>query len=192
VIASGSVTAVQFAVFAALDGTLDPISAGLAAGATGAVIASPFEMIMIRQQSERLSLSTAVRRSLVQPFRGYSMMACRDGTFTAGYKGLAPIVTKWMSGLESYDDASSKERVLGSVTAGLVVGVISHPFDTIKTIVQGSPTPVTPLEAFRSLVSTGGISALYRGAAPRGLRIIGAIVILRECQRVLEPRFLSL
>jgi Mitochondrial carrier protein len=190
-IANGSVTAIQFAVFAALDGTLDPVSAGLTAGAVGAVVASPFEMIMIRQQADKVSMSNAVKRCLHHPFRGYGMMACRDATFTAGYKGLAPSVTKWMSGQATYEDASSRERVLGSLMAGVVVGVISHPFDTIKTIVQGSPKRVSSLEAFQTLMSTGGLAELYRGAGPRGLRIIGAIVISRECQRILEPRFLG-
>jgi hypothetical protein len=117
------------------------------------------------------------------------MMACRDGSFTAGYKGLAPTFTRWVSGKASYNDASGGERILGSVSAGLIVGVVSHPFDTIKTVMQGSHAPVSALETTRSLMAAGGIRALYRGVGPRGMRIIGGIVILRESERLLEPIF---
>lgn len=189
------VTAVQFMIYGALGDKTHPLLAASLAGATSASVASPLEMVMLQQQKNRFTVGEAIRRTLRTPTRGIALTAAREACFCGGYLGLAPIFATWISPLTDSDnslgdtpqEASATARLFGSMAAGVIAGVTSHPFDMAKTIVQSGDVYDDPATALHQLRARG-VSAFFTGVFPRGLRIMGAVVIFQEVKTLLENR----
>jgi len=58
----------------------------------------------------------------------------REALFTAGYLGLVPSMSRYAR--ESHGLGDEASRVVGAIGGGVVVGTLSHPFDTVKTCQQ--------------------------------------------------------
>lgn len=58
----------------------------------------------------------------------------REALFTAGYLGIVPSLSRYAR--EAHGLGEEASRVLGAVGGGVLVGTLSHPFDTIKTCQQ--------------------------------------------------------
>lgn len=178
-LAVAPVTAIQFSTFGALTPHLDPLVAATISGGLSACVAAPLEKILVLQQLDRASLHETARRSLrSRPFKGFTLTAAREGCFAFGYLGLAPLLTSLVGG----DFSDPAKRTMGSLAAGVIAGVTSHPFDTAKTFVQSSAEPISSAHALRVILNSDGISGLFRGLIPRGLRIVGAVVIIQEAK----------
>lgn len=198
------ITAVQFAANAALvkfvtgDNPANNLSDGAriavagAAGASSALVSTPAELIMIRQQRMQAPFFQTAKEALREaPYRGLTLTAARESIFTAGYLGLAPVLGDKLAEAVSTDGSKPTwARTLGSIVAGVFAGTASHAFDTLKTAVQGAvkDEPKSGMAVARDMMANGGgLRALYAGLAPRGLRIVAAVVILQECKVRLEP-----
>mmetsp|Transcript_51359 Transcript_51359/g.164194 ORF Transcript_51359/g.164194 Transcript_51359/m.164194 type:complete len:302 (+) Transcript_51359:145-1050(+) len=207
--AFGPITAVQFGVNRVVEQLImepgqvqttssQKMTCALTAGFFSSVITSPAEMIMIQQQRTGMGLGETVasmyRRcggaSIFK--RGFSLTATRDMIHCGGYLGMCPILMDYFKGLESFKDNQKTATVLGGSCAGVVVGISTHPFDTIKTRFQaniGEDAVRTGYTSVRStsvsLYQEGGLPLLYAGGVPRLIRLIFAMNLLA----VLKDKF---
>jgi hypothetical protein len=88
------------------------------------------------------------------------MAMCREALFTAGYLGLVPSLSRYAR--ESHGLGDEASRVVGAIGGGVIVGTLSHPFDTIKTCQQ--VTCARAQSAFFSFVACLGVEEQRRFA----------------------------
>jgi Mitochondrial carrier protein len=149
-------------------------------------------MVMIQQMKDKSAALPIAQRVLAShPFRGLGLTAGREACFVTGYLALAPVFGAHIAAynaVHGQDWGETVTRTTGSIAAGLFAGVTSQPFDTTKTVVQSesAATFVSTAQCVRDMVEKKGMQALFRGGVPRGLRIIGAVVIIQEVKVRLE------
>jgi solute carrier family 25 (mitochondrial citrate transporter), member 1 len=141
---------------------------------------------MLHQQLHRTALAPTARRVLgANSLRGLGLTSCRETCFVTGYLVLSPLAGSTLRAqlqARGRDCSDVVTRTAGSIVAGIVAGVVSQPFDTVKTVVQ-SKIPAdnaSAVHTVRSMIAKDGVGALFRGLIPRGLRIVGAVVIMQE------------
>lgn len=141
------------------------------AGACASIAATPAEYIMIQQQIMSQSVSKTVAHLYAQKnihlFKGFIPTALRDGGFTVGYLTLGDMIK---------ETCNIHNAVIANSIAGVCAAVITHPFDTIKTIMQTHNTSLT--QTCAHIYSTGGATGFFKGLVPRGLRVILAINVM--------------
>lgn len=171
--------------------------AGLSSGLTEAVIINPFEVVKVKLQSERGTLSEqkstyATAREIIKEHgvryfvgKGITATLGRHGVFNMIYfsfyhnvKGIVP----------QYEDPFTDfcRKFLIGLIAGTLASCINIPFDVAKSRIQG-PQPVPGQVKYRSCFATmltvyreEGYLALYKGLLPKVLRLGpgGAIMLL--------------
>ena len=175
--------------------------AGFISGAASASLCSPLELLMIQQQRKGGALPSHVRTlfsgGLRSVYHGLGVTAMREGIYSAGYLGIAPIVRERIMAArpEMNEDVA---RVPAAIIGGMFCCYMSHPFDTVKTCMQGDIEGVkfgngrTTLNVLWS--DAGGsarlgnaLSTLYRGAMWRCARQICAVFILDKARETLSP-----
>jgi len=102
-------------------------------------------------------------------------VAARDGIFVFGYLTAGPAAQKHVT--ES--TGSVGLGVAASAGCGTIAGLVTHPFDTVKTRVM---QPVTQgrsnlMTAAAELYREGGVATFFKGAIPRTLRIAASVVL---------------
>jgi hypothetical protein len=150
-------------------------------GGFSSLIYSPIDLITIQQQIHRQNIRNTTRFILQQYnfttfFKGLSPCIIRESVYTGGYLGLAPVISHSLQ--NNLDIDKSKTNLIGSVVTGTLSSLITHPFDTTKTVIQsnlGKNLKLFP--TMKDLYNTYGIRHLYRGALPRVLRACGAFTI---------------
>ncbi len=83
---------------------------------------------------------------------------------------------------------------VASLAAGIGAGVgatlTSQGMDTLKTIQQASfPEPVGLREASKKLYQTQGIHGFFKGAVPRGARVMSAVTLMGLVSEKMETIF---
>merc|ERR1712070_1196541 len=81
--------------------------------------------------------------------------------------------------------SSGMADFLGAAGAGCIAATLSHPFDTIKTCMQGDierKTYTTLQGTVAVLSQSGGIRSFFRGWSWRTSRMICAIFIMGQCK----------
>jgi solute carrier family 25 2-oxodicarboxylate transporter 21 len=160
------------------------------AGAMSALVYSPVDLITIQQQKRELNFWYTTK-SLIQNhgflgiYRGFLPCACREAIYTAGYLGLAPVITARLMNSNDAPSTLFQERPLmasitGACLAGTVAAILTHPIDTIKTNLQSDMTGEiwsSTRQAFSKLYREDGFGSLYRGMIPRTARLCGAFFI---------------
>ena len=196
----GSCTMIQFAVGGWLkklvlgDGreegrlrTHDEMGIGFAAGVVSAFAGSPLTLIMIQQQV-RGGRSVDTMRRISTPhnfYRGFVGVAMREGLWTCGYLSFPPVFIRTLR--ESYPerfDTDAKARIPAALLGGLFACYLSHPFDTVKTCMQGDierRTYGTFTETARK-ISEDGFTAFYRGSSFRYGRMVCAVYLIDSLQ----------
>jgi hypothetical protein len=168
---------------------MEIVASAAGAGAISAILYTPVDLITIQQQKLVLKpLQTA--RYIIEKhgyaglFRGFSSCAVREALYSAGYLGLAPIFTYYVSSRESsslpHGSPSLAAGICGASLAGILVSTLTHPVDTCKTCVQSDMLGRTYPSAFSAatvLYHQGGVSALFKGLIPRVTRICGAFFV---------------
>ncbi|KAI9223212.1 mitochondrial carrier domain-containing protein [Blastocladiella britannica] len=167
---------------------------GLGAGVTEAVVVvTPMEVVKIRLQAQRHSLSDPLD---VPKYRNPAHAAytiVKEEGFSTLWKGVSLTAlrqaTNQAANFTTYQEL--KKRVEASqgeelkswqhLTLGLISGAMgplcNNPIDTIKTRVQRSPTKAgeTAFTHMRQVVTSmwanEGVSAFYKGLTPRLLRV---------------------
>ena len=113
---------------------------GLIAGVSSGLLVGPLELMMIQQQRKGGSIPIRAREiGVSRIYRGLAPTCGREGLWSIGYLSFPPIIRKHL--IESYpgqfvgrDDAA---RLVASIGGTLVSSLMSHPFDTVKTCMQG-------------------------------------------------------
>lgn len=182
-------------------------SAALAGAVSGAVI-NPLDVCMTQQQKFGGSLRAVATRlarthgASVATRAAWATMA-REGFYACGYLCAAPWLRDRLDGHaamtvggghqtgaasiggnRSSSASSSWNGFVAAASAGAAAGVLTQPVDTVKTLMQsnlGDGRNVRAagyLETAMALVKRDGASALWRGTAPRAMRIASATFVL--------------
>ena len=171
----------------------ESIATACGAGVVSALVYSPVDLTTIQQQKLGMNPLNAVKHiakthGVSTLMRGYCSCAVREGIYTAGYLGLAPVLTATMvKSSPLFSERPFLASLAGACTAGTIAALLTHPVDTAKTCVQAD---ITGKEGWRSavtalprLVREGGVKSLYQGGLARTLRLCGAFFVcmtLRE------------
>lgn len=124
-------------------------------------------------------------------FRGLTGMAVREALWTCGYLSIPPIVRQHLR--ESYPekfDSDAKARVPASLLGGLFACYLTHPFDTIKTCMQGDierKTYNTFVQTGKMIFEQHSIFGFYRGATFRYGRMVCAVFMMDTLQGIVGP-----
>jgi len=201
----GSCTMIQFAVGGSLkkaikgENSTRPLKAyeemacGIAAGMISATVGSPLELVMIQQQRKGGGSMETIK-SIANPSnigRGFMGAAVREGLWTCGYLSIPPIVrTNLMQSFPETFDSELKARIPASLLGGLFACYLTHPFDTIKTCMQGD----IEREKFKGFIQTAktvhgesGFTGFYRGATFRYGRMVIAVGMMDFLQSKIGP-----
>mmetsp|Transcript_97906 Transcript_97906/g.169568 ORF Transcript_97906/g.169568 Transcript_97906/m.169568 type:complete len:297 (+) Transcript_97906:29-919(+) len=171
----------------------EQISSGFLAGFTSGVVASPAELVMTQQQVKGGSLGSNIVNILQQGpnnvFRGLTTTCMREGIFAAAYLGIAPSLRSELSH-RAPNMNSEVLRVASAVAGAAVCGALSHPFDTIKTCMQGDVERKTfgnVRQTASTIWSSGSAGAFYRGIEFRFLRQVWQVWVLDLLREKLSP-----
>jgi len=181
-------------------------SAALAGAVSGAVI-NPLDVCMTQQQKFGGSLRAVATRlarthgASVATRAAWATMA-REGAYACGYLCAAPWLRDRLDGhavtmgggggrgasngghRSSSSASSSWNGFVAAASAGAAAGVLTQPVDTVKTLMQsnlgdgGRARAAGYVETATALVRRDGASALWRGTAPRAIRIASATFVL--------------
>mmetsp|Transcript_25928 Transcript_25928/g.82107 ORF Transcript_25928/g.82107 Transcript_25928/m.82107 type:complete len:283 (+) Transcript_25928:1268-2116(+) len=173
------------------------MSGAIGGGTFGALLVTPFECVMIQQQLHGTSLlatpSRIARRFGVLSgglYRGLAIAASRDAIYVGGMLGLTPVVRRYL--VEDRGLPSTRAGMLAAAVGGVAGGVLSHPWDVVKTCMQGDLERIrygTASQTLRNLIREGGPMALFRGVGWRTLNITLTVFIAGEvCAHL--PRYL--
>jgi hypothetical protein len=197
----GSCTMIQFAVGGRLkqavlaSDTKNPtrhlslaeeMGCGVIAGTISATVGSPLELVMIQQQRHGGS-TMATLKNIWSPnkstiTRGFAGAAVREALWTCGYLSIPPVVRRTL--MESYPDTfptNNTARVPAALLGALFGCYLTHPFDTIKTCMQGDierKTYGTFSQTASKIMAESGVQGFYRGAAFRYGRMVCAVFIM--------------
>uniref|UniRef100_A0A7S1VDA7 Mitochondrial carrier protein n=1 Tax=Grammatophora oceanica TaxID=210454 RepID=A0A7S1VDA7_9STRA len=200
----GSCTMIQFAVGGKVKsmitgGSNRPLSAGeqMAAGITGgtvsALVGSPLELVMIQQQRKGNSTAAAAA-SISTPAnigRGFIGAAVREALWTCGYLAIPPIVRGHL--MDNYPETFKSQdtaRIPAALLGGLFACYLTHPFDTIKTCMQGDierETYTTFSKTGAKIWAESSLPGFYRGATFRYGRMVCAVFIMDKLKDMIGP-----
>jgi len=194
----GSCTMIQFAVGGKLkqlvmgDDTTrhltlqEEMACGIGAGSVSALVGSPLELVMIQQQRKGggtvSTIQNIVAPSVANVGRGFTGAMIREALWTCGYLSIPPVVRRTL--MESYPEqfpTNNHARVPAALLGGLFACYLTHPFDTIKTCMQGD----IERTVYGSFTQTAGkiwsessLPGFYRGATFRYGRMVCAVFIM--------------
>jgi hypothetical protein len=203
------ITAIQVGVYGVLTdyfarkGNLsdrEKTAAAFLAGTASALASSPADMLVIQQGQVTKdtflnTLKAIIGNEKANPFavlsklyRGVLPTAIRDGGFTVGYLALGDIIKKSFA-----IDTGNKltDTALSGIPAGLIAGVITHPFDRISTSLKKDLAKESYRNSFQTALKIAqeeGIAGLFKGLIPRATRIAIAIPVLSYVKELLEKR----
>eukprot|EP01031_Cornospumella_fuschlensis_P028721 gene28721-34672_t len=170
------------------------LSAGLG-GMFSAAFSSPIELIMIQQQKHGGSFfSTPARVIRTHGFmsqgimRGVIAAAGRDSLYTVGMLGITPLLQNFLQ--EEYKMSLASASFAASMVGGVLAAVPSHPFDVIKTCMQGDLEQTTYrgfAHTLRALLREEGVSRLLHGVGWRTVNITATVYIANEVRNRLTP-----
>jgi len=120
-----------------------------------------------------------------------TMAAVREGLWCCGYLSIPPIVrSNLMSSFPDTFDTQAKARVPAALLGGLFACYLTHPFDTVKTCMQGD----IERQKFKGFLSTAkivhgesGLTGFYRGATFRYGRMVIAVGMMDFLQSMIGP-----
>lgn len=165
---------------------IEKIGCAMGAGAFSALVYTPVDMTMIHQQklgkNPVQTLQHLVsKHGVAAPWRGFAACAGREGIYTAGYLGIAPVVTSKLMAQPGWEESYLGSAVAGAMVAGIIANMLSHPLDTAKTVVQADVTGKTyksAMDAAQQLVASNGVRSLFLGGLARTVRTCGAFFIV--------------
>jgi len=177
------------------DGSAGWLSVGAAAigGMVAAVFASPVELVMIQQQRFGGGLVGTPLRigrqfGLGGLARGLGPAISRDAVYVGGMLGITPVMQQHLE--QAHGQSAAVASLQASAIGGVVGGMLSHPFDVLKTCMQGDlerKTYGSLSSTFHTLVASGGLPRLMHGATWRTINITATVYIANECCSLLPP-----
>lgn len=174
------------------------IGAAAGGGMVAAVFATPVELVMIQQQRFGGGVAATPLRVMRRfgpgsagLFRGLGPAVSRDAVYVGGMLGVTPMVQEQLE--RKHGQSSEVASLIASAVGGVAGGMLSHPFDTIKTCMQGDIERKMYggfASTVRALVAEGGYSRLMHGAMWRTINITATVYIANECCNRL-PQFIT-
>jgi hypothetical protein len=158
------------------------------AGSLSSLLYSPIDLITIQQQKHNHKITKTItniknKYGLKTFYKGLLPCAIRESIYTGGYLGLAPITSNYIH--NNFDINIFYSAVYGSLLTGTITSLITHPFDTTKTIIQTEISKKNnTFTKMKYLIKNHGISYLYKGCIPRSLKISGAFMICNYVERL--------
>lgn len=167
-------------------------------GGLTAFFACPVELIMIQQQLNGGSFFFTPYR--IARFygifggglmRGLTANILRDSIYVSGMLGLTPLIQGYF--LKAHHDMSlAQASFYASMIGGFISAIPSHPFDMIKTCMQGD----LDKKVYKGFVHTcrvlwlqGKVGRFYHGGLWRTINVLGTVYVANECRNRL-PDFL--
>lgn len=171
----------------------EEMSCGLAAGMVSSLWGSPLELVMIQQQRKGLNTIETLKSIATPPvaLRGILGCAIREALWTCGYLSIPPIVRNQL--MTRYPDTfntSEKARIPAALLGGLFACYLTHPFDTVKTCMQGDierKTYGTFTHTAKAVYAESSIPGFYRGATFRYGRMVCAVFIMDTLKEKISP-----
>lgn len=164
-------------------------------GMFSAVFSSPIELIMIQQQKHggtflRTPVHVIKQHGIFSHgiFRGVTAAASRDTIYTCGMLGVTPRLQSYLQ--DKYELSQSSASFYASMIGGVAAAVPSHPFDVIKTCMQGDLSQASYTSftgTLKKLLSEGGLPRLFNGVFWRTVNITATVYIANECRNFLTP-----
>lgn len=174
--------------------TAERLAGAVTGGAMSALLATPAELVMLQQQKHGGDLWGWFRRIYTEHGvgsaglqRGLAAAAIRDSFYVGSYLGATPLLREHLqANYPVARDNPAVAKIASGLSAGLIAVVLSHPFDTVRTL-QASELKTGPyhdkglLDALATAYKErGGLGGLYQGVVPRGMRVCGAVLIINE------------
>lgn len=161
----------------------------LGGGMLSGIVCSPWELIMIQQQRFGGALLSHVRRlstaNILLLTRGMIPSMGREGIFTMGYLGITPI-------LETYNTDQGFIYKFGcAMISGIFATALSHPFDTVKTCMQGDLNRQHfkgVYHSFKFLYTKYGLKRIYAGAGFRFGTVVMAFFVFNRVMEIIAPK----
>jgi hypothetical protein len=163
-------------------------------GCVSACFTSPVELIMIQQQIHGGSLLTVPRNIFHQYgilhkglMRAVSLTAMRDTIYVTGMLGVTPIVQQYLQTHFQYNRETASFQA--SMIGGIFAAIPSHPFDLMKTCMQGDLQQQqyqNIRSTFQLLWKQGGIIRFMNGCMWRTINITGTVYVANQCMNHLR------
>ena len=175
---------------------------GLGAGTASAFLGSPLELVMVQQQKKGTSVAQTMSNILENPAnigRGWIGCAVREALWTCGFLSIPPVVRREIQKeWPEYFPTNDHARIPAALLGALFACYLTHPFDTIKTCMQGDigrKTYGTLTQTARTIWGQHGLAGFYRGSTFRYARQVCAVFIMDLMQekvgQLLYPRAFS-
>lgn len=158
------------------------VASAVGGGGLSAFVATPIECVMIQQQRYGGTLPGTAIRIRAELFRGLTLAIARDAIYIGGFLGVTPILQSYFE--RQHQMAPLTAGFCASIAGGVMGALPSHPFDVIKTCMQGDlerELYTTPSNVLRKLLTDGGVARLYSGCFWRTLNITATVFIANEC-----------
>jgi len=155
---------------------MERMGAGLSAGIISAILYTPVDLITIQQQRLGMNLADTFFHVVhahgpLGLLRGAMAMSIREGIFTMGLFGLTPLIGEALvKQFPRPPQLAVVCRVVASILAGVFAAVITHPVDTVKTVIQTDLAGVTYRNVWQAIAHVAkerGFLSLYHGIVPR-------------------------
>ena len=161
------------------------------AGAFSALTCNTSELIAVNQQNWKTSALNAAQRlhqenGFTVGFRGLMPKAARDAHFCAAFLTAYPMVQER---LEQETGNPFVSTVLATAAVGPATAVVSHPYDTLSTRMQGDASQKTIrgfVDAAKTIYKEGGKEAFFEGLTPRVARLCIAIPLMTAVKNALS------
>lgn len=160
---------------------------GCFAGATESIVVTPFELVKIRMQDKKSTFKgplDVIRHSLKTSgplglYQGMESTFWRHWWWNGGYFGSIFAVKGLLPKPTSKGQEITNNLIAGTV-GGFVGTTLNTPFDVVKSRIQLTGTGPWSYPGLYHVAKTEGFGALYKGFAPKVLRLApgGGVLLL--------------
>ena len=166
----------------------DELGLAYIGGAISAIPTCPVELVMINQQKTGHGMMKMISNILSNHgilnnglMRGFMPCMMRDSIYTCGLLGVTPFTQDYL--MKKFDFSQSVSGFYASIVGGCFSAAFSHPFDVVKTCMQGDLKKerfTTSIATTRNLLQEGGVMMLFRGLFWRSVNIVATVYMANE------------
>jgi len=173
--------------------TAETIGAALIGGGLSGLACCPMELVMIQQQRFGGTIINTPSRIIQQHgalglTRGMVTSVAREGIFTAGMLGVAPVIQNYL--VEKHEINTVPAGMAGALAGALFAATVTHPLDTTKTCMQGDIEQSTykgMTSTMKAIYQEKGIRRMFNGWSWRCGRMVCAMFWINLIKDRLAP-----
>ncbi|CAG8492063.1 3653_t:CDS:2 [Diversispora eburnea] len=178
-------------------------------GCVGGAFGNPADVVMVRMQNDA-ELPPELRRNYKHAFEGLYRITKESG-ITGLTRGIGPNMNRAIlmssSQIATYDQSKQLlletgifhdnifTHLISSMLAGLVATTICSPVDVIKTRIMNSEKKLTFFPMLKSIITTEGLFALFKGWVPSYVRLgphtVATFLFLEQIRSLYDKRIKS-